>query len=219
MVRKAPQGIRRRKGRLGIFPASFNPPTNAHVALVRKALTKGDLNEILVLLDAQAMDKEITGAPLEGRLIMLKRLFQRDPKVSIGISNRGLFVEKVMPLRILYPSADLFFIVGFDTILRVMDKKYYRNCSKTLSELFSQCQFMVANRENQETGAFESLFCNRTNKRYRERVSFFTLPRKYSFLSSSLIRERIAKGKGVHGLVPASVLALIKQKGLYRRKS
>jgi len=161
LVRKAPHGIFRRKGRLGIFPASFNPPTKAHLALIRKAGRLGNLDEIMVLLDGQAMDKEITGASLEDRLIMLKMLFQRDPRISIGMSNRGLFVEKLLPLRKLYPLPISFvFIVGFDTILRVMDKKYYQKRRAALDRLFGQCEFLVASREGKERDSFEEFFGN-----------------------------------------------------------
>ena len=166
LVRKAPQGISHEQGRLGIFPASFNPPTKAHLALIRKAKRLGNLDEILVLLDAQAMDKKIIGADLEDRVIMLKRLFQKDPKISIGISNQGLFVEKLLPLRKVYPSPISFtFIVGFDTILRVLDKRYYSNRDETLAKLFGQCEFLVANRDGKEENSFEEFFGREENQR------------------------------------------------------
>ena len=216
LVRKAPQGISQKRGRLGIFPASFNPPTRAHLALIRKAGRGGHLDEVLVLLDAQAIDKKIIGADLEDRVIMLKILFQKDPKVSIGISNRGLFVEKMLPLRRMYPSSLSFiFIVGFDTILRVMDKRYYSNRDETLDMLFGLCEFLVANRDGKEENSFEEFFSRDENQRYRNKVSFITLPSRFSFLSSSFIRKLIAKGQPVDKLVPASVLRFIEKKGLY----
>ena len=215
-VRKAPQGISQKRGRLGIFPSSFNPPTRAHLALIRKARRRGLPDEILVLLDAQAMDKKIIGADLENRVIMLKRLFRRDPKVSIGISNRGLFVEKLLPLKRIYPfSVSFIFIVGFDTILRVMDKRYYSNRDETLDRLFGLCEFLVANRDGKEENSFEEFFGRSENHRYRDKVSFVTLPSRFSFLSSSLIRENLREGKPVQDLLPVPVLRFIQEKGLY----
>ncbi len=151
MIRKAPRGISNHEGRLGIFPASFNPPTRAHLALIKEAKKQGHLDEILILLDIQAMDKDPVGAAFEDRLAMLRKAFGRDPKVSIGLSNRGLFLEKIKPLRTYYPAPISFsFIVGFDTILRVMDKKYYPNRKRSLDELLSQSRFLAANRGDQE---------------------------------------------------------------------
>jgi nicotinate (nicotinamide) nucleotide adenylyltransferase len=216
LFRKAPQGISRRHGRLGIFAASFNPPTQAHLALIRRAIRLGNLDEMLVLLDAQAMDKEITGAPLEDRLIMLKKLFQRNPKVSIGISNRGLFVEKLLPLRRLYPlSAGFVFVVGFDTAVRIMDKKYYPNRNEALDKLFGLCEFLVANREGDGVDSFEDFFAKEGNRCYRDKVSLITLSSRFSFHSSSLVREKITEGHPVDDLVPRSILQYIKERGLY----
>jgi nicotinate (nicotinamide) nucleotide adenylyltransferase len=217
LVRKACQGISKKRGRLGIFPASFNPPTLAHLALIRRARQRVNLDEILILLDAQAMDKRIIGAGLQDRVLMLKRLFQRDPRVSIGISNRGLFAEKLEPLRAMYPFPIMFtFIVGFDTILRVMDKRYYSNRDETLGRLFRQCEFLVANREGKDEPFFDALFCREENQPYRDKVSFIALPSRFSFVSSSLIRENLREGKSVQDWVPVSILRFIRKKGLYR---
>jgi nicotinamide-nucleotide adenylyltransferase len=216
LVRRAPQGITKRRGRLGIFPASFNPPTQAHLALIRKARRLGNLDEMLVLLDVQAMDKSIIGAGLEDRVLMLERVFQRDLKVSIGVSNRGLFVEKLTPLRAAYPSPVVFtFIVGFDTIVRVMDKRYYSNRDKTLGRLFGQCEFLVANREGKEKHSFEKFLGREENRPYRDKVSFITLPSRFSFVSSSLIRENLQEGKSVQDGLPVPILRFIREKGLY----
>jgi nicotinate (nicotinamide) nucleotide adenylyltransferase len=218
LFRKAPKGIEK-NGRLGIFPASFNPPTLAHLALIKEAMKQSRLDEILILLEIQAMDKEPVGAALEDRLTMLKKTFGRDPKVSIGLSNRGLFLEKLKPLRPLYPSpASFFFIVGFDTIVRVLDKKYYQNRSRSLEALFSQCRFLVANRHEDQERALEILFRRREIKAYKERVSFITLPERFSSVSSTLVREKIVKGQSIDQLVPASILQFIKKKRLYSEK-
>ena len=218
LIRKAPRGLRGRKGRLGIFPASFNPPTKAHVALIREATKRFKLDEILVLLDLQAMDKRIVGAPLEERVKMLKLLFERYSRVSIGLSNRGLFLEKIKPLKRLFPSpAKFVFIVGFDTILRVFDQKYYRNRKRSLDLLFKACEFLVANRGEDERKSFERLFLKRGNQEYKRRVQFLTLSREFTSISSSLVREMIGEGKPVGDLVPSPVLRFIKKAGFYAK--
>jgi len=218
LIQKAPKGIKR-EGRLGIFPASFNPPTLAHLALIKEAMKQGKLDEILILLDIQAMDKAPVGAAVEDRLTLLKKAFGRDPKVSIGLSNRGLFLEKIKPLRKYYPAPiSFFFIVGFDTIVRVLDKKYYQNRSRSLDALFSQCQFLVANRGEYQERALEILFRRREIKAYKETVSFITVPERFSSVSSTLVREKMRKGQSINGLVPASIHQVIKKKKLYTEK-
>lgn len=163
------------------------------------------------------MDKKVIGATLEDRVIMLEMLFKRDPKISIGLSNRGLFIEKFKPLRVLYLSpTEFFFIVGFDTLIRILDKKYYRNRKRSLDRLFVESRFLVANREDRAKEAFERLFKQRENIRYRDRVTFFTLPKRFSSLSSSLVRKRMAEGHSVNDLVPISILRFIEKSFLQR---
>jgi nicotinic acid mononucleotide adenylyltransferase len=150
---------------------------------------------------------------------MLKLLFRKDPKISIGLSNHGLFLEKIKSLRKLFPSpVTIHFIVGFDTILRVMNKKYYRNRKKSLDSLFRGCEFLVANRGNHEEEAFERFFKQRSNERYKGRVSFFTLPKRLSSLSSSLVRNRIRERKPVGNLVSSSGRRYIEKTGLYTER-
>jgi nicotinate (nicotinamide) nucleotide adenylyltransferase len=219
LIRRAPKGINYQNSRLGIFPASFNPPTLAHVALIREAIKKKKLDEVLVLLDMQAMDKEPIGANLEDRLRMLKKAFGKNPKISIGLSNRGLFLEKINPLRKYYPApASFAFIVGFDTIVRVIDKKYYPNRKQSLDALFGRCQFLVANRGEYQERALEILFRKREIKAYKGKVSFITLPERFSSLSSSLVRQSLSLGQPVNQWVPASIHSFLKEKGLYKRK-
>jgi nicotinate (nicotinamide) nucleotide adenylyltransferase len=219
LVRKARGGISGGKGRLGIFPASFNPPTRAHLALVREAKKVGTLDEILVLLDIGAMDKTPGEAKYEDRLQMVRMLFQKDPSVSIGLSNRGRFLDKLNALRASYPSPwEFTFMVGFDTILRVMDEKYYRDRDRELDRLFDECRFLVANRGDLEQEAFVRLFRRQETRKYRNKVSFFTLPLKFSTLSSTLIRERIRQSHPIEGWVPESTRRFIREKGLYQER-
>jgi nicotinate (nicotinamide) nucleotide adenylyltransferase len=219
-IRRAPRGTSPPKGRLGIFPASFNPPTKAHVALVREARKQYNLDEILVLLDLQAMDKKILGASLAHRLFMLSLLFRRDPRISIGLSNRGLFVEKLRPLQKHYPaSTTFFFMVGFDTVIRIMDKKYYRNRNHSLRQLFRKSYLLVANRGEQDKKAFQELLGRPEHRAFRSRVGFFRLPKVFCAHSSSLVRDRIQQGKSVREWVPPIVLPFIQDTGLYKSSS
>ncbi len=216
LVRKASQGISGGKGRLGIFPASFNPPTKAHLALVREARLRERLDEILVLLDVRAMDKTCAASEITDRLAMVEKAFERDLRVSTGLSSHGLFLDKIASLRRIYPvPVDFFFVVGFDTIVRVLNRKYYRNPKKSLDALFSKSHFLVANRGDREQRDFETLFRRRENKSYAGKVSYFTLSPQFSPLSSTLVRERIAEGMPVDRFVPAAVLQFIRKKGLY----
>jgi nicotinic acid mononucleotide adenylyltransferase len=119
-------------------------------------------------------------------------------------------------LRERYASpVEFVFIVGFDTIVRVMDKKYYKSHKRALDRLFLECRFLIANRGEQEKEAFRKLFQERGNGKYLGRVSYLTLPERFTFLSASLVRGRVRKQESITDLVPAPILRFIRRKKLY----
>jgi nicotinic acid mononucleotide adenylyltransferase len=166
------------------------------------------------------MDKRIFGASLAHRLFMLSLLFRRDPRISIGLSNRGLFVEKLRPLRKHYPaSTAFFFMVGSDTAFRVMDKRYYPNRNRPLRQLFRKSHLLVANRREQDERVFQGLFDRPEHRPFRSRVRLFRLPKAFSSHSSSLIRDKIQRGESVGEWVPPILLQFIQDTGLYKSSS
>jgi nicotinic acid mononucleotide adenylyltransferase len=219
IVKRAQQGIGMRRGLLGVLPASFNPPTAAHEALIREAGKAVVFDEILLVLDQQAMDKELVGAPLEDRLLMLLVLFGDDSQISLGISNRGLFLEKVQALQEVYPPGiRIYFIVGYDTIERVLDPKYYHHRDQALHELFSQTRFLVANRGNRDERTLRELFRHEENRSFASQVSPLTLPPALAGISSSEVRRRLTAGKPIHGLVPPTLEEFLLKRGFYGRQ-
>jgi len=219
IVKRAQEGIKGNAGRLlGVLPASFNPPTSAHRALVREASEAVVFNEILLVLDQRAMDKELIDAPLEDRLLMLLAVFGDDPRISLGIANQGLFLEKVEALNKVYPGdTQLYFIVGYDTIVRVLDPIYYEDRDKSLHALFSQARFVVANRGDCDERDLRELFEREENSPFSAQIIFLTLPPGLTRISSSEVRSRMAEGRSVKGLVPPKLEEFLRREGFYSR--
>lgn len=221
IVKQAERGIEAKKrGVLGVLPASFNPPTAAHQALIREAGAAVAFDEILLIVDQQAMDKERLGAPLEDRLLMLLALYGDNARISVGISNRGLFLEKVEAMRTVYPAGDtqIYFIVGYDTIVRVLDPKYYTDRNKALRSLFGQARFLVANRGGCDERGLKELFGREVNRPFAAQVLPITLPPALTRISSTLVRRHLAEGKSVAGLVPPELEEFLRKQGLYGRQ-
>jgi nicotinic acid mononucleotide adenylyltransferase len=218
IVKRAERGIEAKKGgMLGVLPASFNPPTSAHEALVREAGALVAFDEILLIVDQQAMDKERMGAPLEDRLLMLLALYGDDARISVGISNRGLFLEKVEAMRRVYAREDteIYFIVGYDTIVRVLDAKYYADRNKALHALFAQARFLVANRGGGDERGLRELFGIEENRPFAAQVLPLVLPPALTRISSTLVRRYLAEGKSIEGLVPPRLEKFLQKKGFY----
>jgi nicotinic acid mononucleotide adenylyltransferase len=221
IVKQAERGIEAKKrGVLGVLPASFNPPTAAHQALIREAGAAVAFDEILLIVDQQAMDKERLGAPLEDRVLMLLALYGDNARISVGISNRGLFLEKVEAMRTVYPTGDtqIYFIVGYDTIVRVLDPRYYTDRDKALRSLFGQARFLVANRGGCDERGLKELFGMEENRPFAAQVLPITLPPALTRISSTLVRRHLAEGKSVEGLVPPELEEFLRKRGLYGRQ-
>lgn len=203
-------------GEVGVFPSSFNPVTKGHVAIVQRAARIRAFKEILLIQDIQAMDKAIFGATLVDRLVMLQLLQEDHPRFSIGLSNRGLFLTKAQILMELYPrGTDMTFIVGYDTLARVFDPKYYEEPEGSLDRLFECCTFMVTNRGEYGRKAVQQLTASVENGRFKHKVHFFEIPNHLAQISSTQVRQQVREGKPSVRLVPARVREFIEKVKLY----
>jgi len=218
LVLKATEGIKTTGQKLGIFSASFNPLTNAHLKMIEESEKNYGLNEILLLLAKANVDKGIFGASLEERLLMLKHFARGRPNFSVAVSSHGKYVEKVKALAPLYPpDTEIIFIIGYDTLVRVFDAKYYTDLEAELGELFSSCRFIVANRGENDADEIAKLLAEDSNKLYADKIDAIELPSFYANFSSTDIRGRIRRGQSVCNMVPGNILNFIRKARMYLR--
>ncbi len=214
----------RRGGRLGVFPASFNPPTRAHREIVARAQADFQLEEVLLLLGLTNADKTAYEASLEDRLAMVRLACEDDPTLSVGAASHPFFVDLLEPLGELYDQPQIFFIMGADTLLRVLDKegRYYRRYHKpyadrweALGDLFAQGQVLVAARPP-FTRADLDRWLEGPEAAFRSRISWLDLPDEVKGISASLVRERLGRGQPITSLVPPAVERYLTEHALYR---
>ncbi|ODV77986.1 Nucleotidylyl transferase [Suhomyces tanzawaensis NRRL Y-17324] len=128
--------------RIFILDSSFNPPHLGHYALIKESLSgkyfthdeKPDERVILLLLSVNNADKQHAPESFENRLEMmylmaqdLSKKYPQTHNISIGLTKHAKFVDKsVSILRSLDVSAiRLTFLVGYDTLIRIFNPKYY----------------------------------------------------------------------------------------------
>lgn len=129
--------------RILVLDSSFNPPHLAHWALAEEALkfqfdNNGDTasRSLLLLLSVKNADKvQPLPALFEHRLEMMYLMAKRWERayqvpVSIGLTDHAKFVDKALAIRqyLKQEGEDppvLTFLVGFDTLERILDPKYY----------------------------------------------------------------------------------------------
>jgi nicotinamide-nucleotide adenylyltransferase len=218
-IRRAPRGISEPEKHLGVFPSSFNPPTTAHSNLIEQARRMEPLDEILLLLDRKSMDKEVFGASLEERLSMILLWCESDATLSLALTNRSRFVDKLPLLRKAYPrKTEIRFLVGYDTLLRILDVRYYENRETSLRRLFSGSQFLVANRGRAGIAEIRELMHQERNRPFSKQVTPFEIPSSARHLSSTKIRLAINHGHEIEDMVSPEIAAFIRRKGLYRNR-
>ncbi len=124
-------GYHKPVGNVIVFPGSFNPPTNAHVAMLQQARQFGSqlhVHHVYAALSKRTTDKETVERPLLlDRIVLLEAVLASQlPSVGILLFNRGLYVEQAEGVRAAFPGVEtLYFLVGFDKIVQIFDPRYY----------------------------------------------------------------------------------------------
>ena len=192
--------------KLGVFSGSFNPITLAHSKMIKLAHKYYKFDEIILLIAKANVDKSVFGLPIEARLLTLKLHTKDQSNISIGISSHGRYIDKITALKQIYPKhTDFNFIVGYDTLVRIFDPKYYTDIQEELNKLFTECKFIVANRKGVSIHDIKQFLDQPHLRSYQEFIEYISLPDYYANLSSTDIRNRIDAGEKITHLVPPTI--------------
>ena len=199
--------------RLAVMSGSFNPPTRAHLGLAQAALATGQFDRLCFALAVRTVNKEqIVGATLAERCAMLAALVRDEPRLAAAVTNRGLYVEQAQAIQAAFAPRDLAFVVGFDKIVQIVDPRYYADRDAALRDLFARARFLVAPRDGGGREELERLFQQPGQRDYAGRVQFLALTDMEQLelgLSSTRVRELLARGEDVSWAVPAAVAPLL----------
>jgi nicotinamide-nucleotide adenylyltransferase len=203
--------------RVGILPGSFDPLTTAHVALAAAALRRGPLDSLCYLLSVHTVDKvDRDHAALADRALVLLRHVARRPRQGVAVANRGLYVEEAEALLpLLPPGAALWFVVGFDKIVQVLDRRYYAEPDTALARLFALAGFLVAPRAGASAADLRALLARPENRAYAERVRHLPLPPAYRRDSATEARALLAAGRDPGRLLPPAAHEFVAATGCY----
>jgi nicotinate-nucleotide adenylyltransferase len=200
--------------RIGILGGTFNPPHLGHLALARDARDELGLDRVLFMPAHTPPHKPAEQLPEpEQRLRMAELLVAGESRLAACALevNRGgpsYTVDTLRDIHASNPDAELTFIVGADSASTLPSWR-------EPGELLLLAQLAVAARVGSDREQVVSAL---------ERVSADGLPAaRVRFLgmpplavSSSLARERAARGEPIEDLVGADVARYVSQHGLYR---
>ena len=191
--------------RLGVLCGSFNPLTLAHAELAQHACLAFRLDQLLYTVAKVTVEKEhVTGMGLEDRLLLLLLHVQQHQHLGVALVNRGLYFEQAQAFQSLFDKqVELFFIVGMDKLVQILDARYYRDREAALDQLFALTSLVVANRGDMAQRAFDDLLHRPANQPYRDVIHFLPLPESVADLSSTAIRK--TSSAALQAQVPSEV--------------
>ena len=109
--------------KIGIFGGSFNPVHNGHVGIAKRAMAELSLDRLIVVPAAESPFKVGERQVLDGaaRLLLVRAAFNGIENVTVDdseISRGGVSysIDTVKAIAAENPSAELFFIIGEDSV-------------------------------------------------------------------------------------------------------
>jgi len=184
--------------KIGLYGGSFDPIHNGHLILARDALERLELDRV-VFLPARISPHKLDHppAPPELRAKMVEVAVAGEPKFesdSCELDREGpsFTIDTVRLYRERFPGAQLYYFIGDDNLPDL-------DSWKDISHLRELVQFVVLSR----AGGLPFL------------VEFPMITRHIE-LSSTEIRNRIARGLSVRYMVPFPAYEVITKEKLYR---
>lgn len=198
--------------KIGIIGGTFNPIHNGHLLIAEYAREEFQLENVLFLPTGHSPHKlkqKITEASM--RCDMIKLAIADNPFFELDFTEvkaerLSYTYLTLLELKKAYPMAELYFILGADSLFDLEDWK-------KPEEILSSCNILAAYREGEGQKDFQKQI-DYLNKKYHAHIYSLHTP---SFeVSSREIRSRVSKNQTIRYLVPKEVEAYIQKTGLYR---
>lgn len=190
--------------RIGIFGGTFDPVHNAHLEIARAARSSAGLDKVYFVVAARPPHKRTaTHASADDRMAMVRAAVEDDERfeasdVELVREGYSYTIDTLDEFHRRHPGAELFLIIGYDSLI---DLPRWRDPG----QIVESCRLLVVPRLRIDIAPAPEL-----EGRYE------MIPFKATDLSSTEIRERIARGESIRGLAPPAVERMIREKGIYQ---
>jgi nicotinate-nucleotide adenylyltransferase len=183
--------------KIGLYGGSFDPVHNGHLILARDAMERLGLEKV-VFLPARISPHKLDRPPAspEARCQMLAVAIAGEPNFEMDaceIEREGpsFTVDTVRVFQERYPGAKLYYFIGDDNLPEL-------DTWKDIASLQQSAQFVVLSRAGMPF------------------LSKFPTITRHVEISSTEIRNRVARGLSVRYMVPLPACTVIAKLGLYR---
>ena len=183
--------------KIGLYGGSFDPIHNGHLILARDAMERLELDKVIFLparISPHKLDRP--PAPPEARCLMLAAAIADEPRFEMDpceIEREGpsFTIDTVQLFRDRYPGAKLYYFIGDDNLPEL-------DTWRDIANLRESAHFVVLSRAGMPF------------------LSEFPIITRHIEISSTEIRNRIARGLSVRYMVPLPACDVIAKLGLYR---
>ncbi len=199
--------------RVGIYGGAFAPIHIGHVEAAKSFMEQMWLDVLFVIPTGTSPHKEMSGGASDAdRLEMCRLAFEGIEGVIVSdmeIRRQGKSYTVDTLRELTADDRRLFLLCGTDMIL-TLDRW------KDPDEIFSLSYPVYIRRESDES-LDEKLIEKVTEYRNKYGKNVVRIKAPAIEVSSSLVREKIARGEDIDALVPTAVAKYIKEKGLYAK--
>jgi nicotinate-nucleotide adenylyltransferase len=182
---------------IGLYGGSFDPIHNGHLILARDAMERLELDKVIflpALISPFKLDRP--PAPPEARCQMLSAAIADEPRFEMDpceLERAGpsFAIDTVRILRSRHPEAKLYYLIGDDNLSDLIGWR-------DIAMLRDAAQFVVLSRAGMPI------------------LPGFPTITRHIEISSTEIRNRVARGLSVRYMAPQPVCEVIAKLGLYR---
>lgn len=197
---------------LGVLGGSFNPIHNAHIRIAHAAMEAFSLERVLFIPTGNPPHKRDGLADKWHRLHMVALAVEGEPRFAVSdmeVRREGVAytVDTLRALRLQWPNANLWFIVGADTLLEM-------HTWKQPHEILSMCSLIVCTRPGSDEQ--ESRRCAERFGTQGTDIHFLAFPGMD--ISATRVRQAVQqKEEAAAQFVSPSVWKYIQENKLYAR--
>jgi nicotinate-nucleotide adenylyltransferase len=182
----------------GLLGGVFDPPHAGHVALAHAALAELGLDRLLVLVVADPGHKHAR-TPADTRLELARLAFGDLPGVEVELDPHARTVDSLEARKL----DDAVFVLGGDELADFPSWKQPERVLELVRLAVAKRPGVPDERMREATRRLSA----------PDRIAYFDL--EPHAVSSRGIRERVARGEPIDGLVPPPVASAIRRLGLY----
>lgn len=201
-----------KRQKIGILGGTFNPIHNGHLIIAESAYDEFELDQVLIMPSGISYLKdqaEILPGKIRAELVELAIAGNEHFALStleLDRPGKTFTYETILNLKAIYPDAELYFILGADSL-------FYIEKWKNPELIFKNCAIIVANRDEYTQKDLEKK-CHELMEHYGALIFITSIPKFH--VSSHEIRNRLKENKTIRYLLPDPVISHIYNNHLYQ---